>query len=70
MGLRGLGDELCQSGLPAPGRAPEDKREGLARFHDLPQYPSLPYEMSLADELGQALRPHPVGKRWAAGLLG
>ncbi len=50
-------------GLAAAGRAPQDHRGQLPARHHPPDRAVRTQQMILADDLGEALRPQPVGER-------
>ncbi len=49
--------------LPVPGRAPQDDRVRPAGRDHSPDGAFRPDDVVLADDLGQRLRPQPVGQR-------
>ena len=59
-----------QRRLAGAGRPPQDQRRQLARLERAPQQLARPEEVRLADELVQRPRPHPLGQRLPAPILG
>ena len=61
--LRGSGDDARERRLAAPRRTPQDHRANTVGRDRLGQERLRPEDVLLADQVGERLRPHPVGQR-------
>ena len=64
------GEQARQRGLAAPGRPPQDQRRQLRRLERAAQQLAGAEQVLLPDELVERSRPHPLGQRLAAAILG